>query len=738
LERTGSDASCATFVAPPVSTAIKDDRRPHTDQVGTFAKDSLPGGWLFGLSPSRKKELQMKVHLTWIRATSIRTTAAAAIAVAGSAVSGIDAQLAFGQYATPYGTTQQPYVGQSQYSTAPQPYSGQSQYAAPAPATQYPTAQYSAAQPYVAPQANPYPTTQYPQPAAYGTPGYAAAPAAPVAAYNAQPARPTAAYTPPAQQPSYMVRPQAQPVAQQQMPSYPQTAMRPTYPYVAQNNAAPTPAAGNESLPTPEPIGGSNMSGGQPMMGNSNMSGTTVTGQSAMPGYDQTMQGYGSGCGCSAGTAVPGSCDSMGGAACAQSDYGISGYFDRYCGGRTWFGGVYYLFMDRTNPSDTRLATAFDTTNPTYPYYPAKSTTILETSDANDGFRSGGEIRFGSTFGIGSACDTCNTGCGGYGGGGGCGSCNACSTQEYAWEAAWWALDKDVTTASYTAVTPAGPTMIFGMKNFAGELYNRAGGGYVPVNNYFNYGIPVPSQPTMPATDGDVRVRTVSERTSFAAQNIELNFLRLPMLSCGCCAPSCDSGCGGYGGVCDGGCSQPCCGPAFTMTGMCGMRFFRIDDDFRFADQFYVQTAGAAGPDGSIIYDRSVDDLLTGFQWGADMNYRVGCRWNFFCDTAFGIYDNHMNVFQQFSDTDGGAFNHPTYNSSKDGVSFLGELRVGGSYDISCHWRAVLAYRAVAITGLALATDVPNDFTDVADANHINSDNSVVIHGLQTGFECRY
>ena len=68
-----------------------------------------------------------------------------------------------------------------------------------------------------------------------------------------------------------------------------------------------------------------------------------------------------------------------------------------------------------------------------------------EPHDADDGFRSGGEIRFGSTFGIGSACDTCNTGCGGYGGcNSGCG-CNACANQEYAWEAAWWALDKDVT-----------------------------------------------------------------------------------------------------------------------------------------------------------------------------------------------------------------------------------------------------------------------------------------------------
>jgi hypothetical protein len=638
----------------------------------------------------------MKIHLAWIRAT-----AAAAVAVVG-----LDGHVALAQYA-PYGAA------------PPQQYAGQQPYVAP--------------QQYAAPQQQ-----QYPQTAAYGTPGYGApAPAA----YSAQPARPTA-YVPPAQQqPAYMVRPQQQPMAQQQypqqqQPAYPQTAMRPTYPSIAQNNGAPGPAAPTESLPTPAPMNGGNMNGGSVMNGTSMDS--SNMGAPAAQGYEQTMQGYGAGCSCGSGYSAGGYGDTgyTNGAGCGQQDYGLGSYFGNSCGGRQWFGGVYYLFMDRTNPSDTRLAVAFDTTDTgQYPYYPPKRTTILETSDAEDGFRSGGEIRFGSTFSISSPCDTCNSGYGGCGGcNSGCGGCNSCSTQDYAWEAAWWAIDKDVTSASYTAVTPAGPTMIFGMKNFAGERYDRAGGGMVPVNNYFNYGIPVPSAPTMPATDGDIRIRTVSERTSFTAQNIELNFLRLPM-TCGC-APVCNSGCGGCDGGC--GCEQASCGSAFSITGLCGIRFLRIDDDFRFADQFYVQTAGAPGPDGNIYFDRSVDNLMTGFQWGANMNYCVACRWNLFCDSSFGIFDNHMNVFQQFSDSDGGTFSNPTYNRSKDDVAFLGELRLGGSYDISCHWRAVLAYRAVGITGLALATDLPADFTDSADVNHINSNSSVVIHGVQAGVECRY
>src|SRR5262249_48110603 len=149
---------------------------------------------------------------------------------------------------------------------------------------------------------------------------------------------------------------------------------------------------------------------------------------------------------------------------------------------------------------------------------------------------------------------------------------------------------------------------VFGMKNFAGEQYDRTNGGtMVPVNNYLNYGIPIQA-PNNPIQDGDVRVRTVSEQTSFTCQNIELNFLRLPLLCCGCSAPSCDSGCGGYGlgdygcgGCGQSGCCQPTCS-AFTLTGLCGVRFFRIDDDFNFGDTFYVQTAGSPGADDTINF----------------------------------------------------------------------------------------------------------------------------------------
>ena len=39
--------------------------------------------------------------------------------------------------------------------------------------------------------------------------------------------------------------------------------------------------------------------------------------------------------------------------------------------------------------------------------------------------------------------------------------------------------------------------------------------------------------------------------------------------------------------------------------------------------------------------------------------------------------------------------------SSKNDVAFLGEMRLGGGFLITSHWRAMLAYRAIAISGVA-------------------------------------
>jgi hypothetical protein len=123
----------------------------------------------------------------------------------------------------------------------------------------------------------------------------------------------------------------------------------------------------------------------------------------------------------------------------------------------------------------------------------------------------------------------------------------------------------------------------------------------------------------------------------------------------------------------------------------------------------------------------------------------VGCKWNFFCNSTFGIFENHMTQWQRMWSGGGGtvrfAGTGESFNvrSNKDTVSFLGELRLGGSYDVTCHWRAVVAYRAVAMTGIATSVEqIPGEFSSRAEVAHIDADSSLVVHGIQIGGECRY
>jgi hypothetical protein len=190
------------------------------------------------------------------------------------------------------------------------------------------------------------------------------------------------------------------------------------------------------------------------------------------------------------------------------------------------------------------------------------------------------------------------------------------------------------------------------------------------------------------------------------------------------------------------------------LAGLCGVRYLRVDDDFEFASEWDVDTGGGYtgafdgwyNGDNELFHDIQVENHLVGFQLGANMNYCVACKWNVFCNTNFGLYNNHINHYQRMYNPFNGSYAEFTeearearVRSNKDEVAFMGEMLLGGSYDISCNWRGVLAYRAVAISGLALSTDqIRPEYSNWANTAWIDANGSMIIHGVQAGVECRY
>ena len=636
----------------------------------------------------------MKIHLPWIRVT------AAAVLVAGVGVNEAAAQYA-------------------PYRPIPQ------QPAAPAAAPVPQQAQAPAA------QQNPYGATAY-------------------TAYRTQPAAPTQGYGAPQPTPAYgspTGAQYAQPSAA--YPRYPQTAGQypqtpaqqypanyGAYPYVAQQ---PTP----ETMPAPK-----NTSAAQP-------SGTmmpTPAGEIPAGGMNMSAAQPG-GCGCNAATYGAGDYYTAPGCGCGATggypNCGVTNYCDTGCNDNQWFGGVYFLEMGRTNASPVKLTSQMPTGG-AYPYYPQPDAAVMTTRDVNYDFREGVEVRVGSTFTIGEPCSACQSTCG-YNTGCGCNSCTPQTT--YAWEVAWWGLNDNPNdqTVDYN-----GTDRIYGMKSFVGLEYDRDGAGatyaYRTVNDYYGYQMPITAPPA--PSLGYVRVMSQNVHTDFRAQNLELNVIRFPVCSTpcstGCSSGGCGSGscgCGGYDACgcnsCNGGCDDSC-GLGFSMYGSCGVRYFHVTDEFMYGSDSEVYDGSAWSAPSSLNYNIDVKNDLVGPQVGWTSDYCYG-KWNLFCNSTFGIFDNHQSVWSRMNDgngnwarftQDGSSFNVRT---SKDSVAFLGELRVGTAYDITCHWRGVIAYRALALTGVATAADqMTNAYTDRATVGIISSDNSMIIHGAQVGVECRY
>lgn len=551
---------------------------------------------------------------------------------------------------------------------------------------------------------------QYPQYQGYN------APQQPAYQYQQAPGYPTAAV------------PQVQPAPAQQFyaPNYAapggyaaQPPVGPGYARVAMMQATPPQAAPPQpnELPmpseavvpvAPQPAQASPYpSTGYPTTGDCGCNG----GQSSWNGYMQNGSGY-----------APGGC--YGG---CDNSYGVGDY----CApvrSRQWFFGAYALFMDRDNPGRVSLTTTAN--NPSsYPYYPPASNTVMFSSNADTDWQWGAEIRFGSTFGRAQT--------------------SGCQTfQPFAWEVGYWGLaeaDSEFTVWDDLADTDR----LYGMVNFAGLEYDRDGSGgtyaYRPMNDYYDYQMPI-EDPADPGTN-EVRVLAQRVRSSFTAQNVELNFIRFPICNYGSC----------YGGSGCNDCTS--CGPApprFSINGVCGARYLRLDEDFQYNSYFTNYPTMPGDPqsypggfpisdDNALFYDISVDNQLAGFQLGSSMCWNITCKWTAFCDSTFGIYNNRIEQYQRLYNESGGVVRFQgtgdsfAVRSSKDDAAFLGEIRLGLGYQVTCNWRLTAAYRFIGIGGVASTVgQIPTNFANYEQVAYIDSNESIILHGAQFGAEMKY
>jgi hypothetical protein len=420
-------------------------------------------------------------------------------------------------------------------------------------------------------------------------------------------------------------------------------------------------------------------------------------------------------------------CDSTAYGACNYGHGGpMSGVLRRGAGCGYWFGGVYGLFMDRDNSNKYSLAFVTDPSMPTA-YPPAAMDVVLTTRAADIGFQPGVEFRVGRTFGCSyDPCTCCTTG------------------PKWGVEGVYWTLFEE--DEAEMIDNPTGTSRMYTMMPMYGLEYDH-GNGYFPVNEYWDHGMP--SDPANP-----IRVTRVRTASTFEVQNIEVNLLRLSVCGGGCggatygacagadaCAGGCDSY--GYGGGCD-----TCCAPAkpkhsYSCSAVCGFRWLELDEAFMFGVDYTNPAWGA--PSGFLNYWSNVENNLLGAQIGCNGMYRIGCKWGLHLNTLVGVYANDIDVRQYMVSPTGqvryiGTTENFDVMADKTDVAMLGELRLGASYQATCHCRLYGGWRAIGVTGVALATDqTPAAFLSAAQmSNYVNSNGSMILHGLQTGVEWNY
>ena len=211
------------------------------------------------------------------------------------------------------------------------------------------------------------------------------------------------------------------------------------------------------------------------------------------------------------------------------------------------------------------------------------------------------------------------------------------------------------------------------------------------------------------AMNADVHTITRSNEI----HNIEFNFLKNMGVHTGRCASS-------------------------TNELFAGFRWFNFDEGF----SFLSSTAG--GTPESIRYDIDVENTLLGLQAGGRSEMGLSQRLRFAAGLKGGLFNNHVRARQGLQNNLGvyGLVNgnqNFDFDDSKNDVAFLGELDASLLMQISSSARARIGYRAIGVSGVALAPNqIPLSFSNLPTVRDVDSNGSLLLHGAYLGLEfCR-
>ncbi len=199
-------------------------------------------------------------------------------------------------------------------------------------------------------------------------------------------------------------------------------------------------------------------------------------------------------------------------------------------------------------------------------------------------------------------------------------------------------------------------------------------------------------------------------------ENLELNFLHMPVAVGGPCCP-------------------------LDLSWLVGFRYFHFDENLIFG------TEKEGLPDDARLADHIYNNLF-GVQMGWEAGYRIGCTWRAFAATKVGLYDNHIennfnayltnNVIANPTAASGVVGSYPV-GACKDQFSVLAQLDVGLQWQFHPQWNAFVGYRLIAATGMGFADHQFLTYVvDLPEYGRIKSNGDLLLHGAFAGVEFQF
>jgi hypothetical protein len=174
-----------------------------------------------------------------------------------------------------------------------------------------------------------------------------------------------------------------------------------------------------------------------------------------------------------------------------------------------------------------------------------------------------------------------------------------------------------------------------------------------------------------------------------------------------------------------------------------GFRWFEFNESLQY--QASIDTAAFPLVPSDFFYNLQARNRLLGLQLGARNEVCLGSKLRFFSGVRGGIFNNNIRTVQNITDLNGEiaqvnsgtAAGRPfSYNDEKNDVAFLGQLDVGFLYHLSCRTRVRLGYRALGVSGVALAAhQLPFRYNEPEALLRANSNGSLLLNGGYYGLE---